>query len=136
MKTFYELFEETANFDFNDVVQHSKTYEYFNTTNIPSQREKYLMRRIYMQQNVLKWVHITDIIDGDTRVILAFDWRGVSIADHNRNDLNFILPVSEIMGEDEFFQYTLLHNLHCVDYELYVKIYNFYKSVLIPIINF
>lgn len=136
MITYYELIEETANFDFNDVVLHSKAYEYFNTTNIPSRNEKYLMRRIYLERNVLKWVHITDILDGVNRVILALDWRGVSISDHNRNDVYFILPDSELMGEDEFFQYALLYNLYCVDYELYVKIYNFYKTVLIPIINF
>ena len=138
MKTYYELIEETANFDFNDVVLNSHNYQYFNDKEPPMDgyKKAYLMRRIYMQQNVLKWVHITSQHENEDRIVLAFDWRGVSIADHNRNDVYFILPDSELMGEDEFFQFTLLHNLHCIDHELYKKIYNFYHSVLIPIINF
>lgn len=141
MKTFYELIEETANFDFNDVVLNSANYQYFYDRDIglpmPGEKKPYLMRRIYMRENVLKWIHLSDILqNNDDRIILAMDWRGVSISDHNRNDVYFILPDSELMGEDEFFQFTLLQNLYCIDHELYKKVYNFYHSVLTPIINF
>lgn len=141
MKTFYELIEETANFDFNDVVLNSANYQYFYDRvmgpTMHGEKKQYLMRRIYMRENVLKWIHLSDVRhDNDDRIILAMDWRGVSIADHNRNDVYFILPDSELMGEDEFFQFTLLQNLYCIDHELYKKVYNFYHSVLTPIINF
>lgn len=136
MKTYYELIEETANFDFNDVVLHSSTYEYYRNENLKPNGHTYLMRRIFLEQNVLKWVHIVNQVIENRRIILSLDWRGVSIEDHNRNDVYFILPDTELMGEDEFFQYTLLHDLHCIDYDLYIKIYKFYNSVLIPIIKF
>lgn len=144
MKTFYELIDETVQFDFNDVVLNSEIYQYFRDPEpehyIIAAKEvnKYLMRRIYMQKNVLKWVNLVKQVESEDRVILSFDQNRVSLI-HSTGDgygINLILINSEPMGEDEFFQFSLLHDLDCIDYELYKKMCNFYNSVLTPIFNF
>lgn len=136
MKSFYELIEETTQFDFNDVVLNSANYQYFRNEGDKPSSTKYLMRRIYMEKNVLKWVNIIDRQSEKCGTVIMMDWRGVHI-EFAEHEMHFIvLPVGDMMGEDEFFQNSLITDMKCIDYELYTKIYNFYRTVLLPIIHF
>lgn len=136
MKTYYELIEETVNFDFNDVVLNSANYQYFRNEGDKPSSTKYLMRRIYLERNVLKWVHIVDSQSEKCGTLIMMDWRGVHI-EFAGSDMHFIvLPIGDMMGEDEFFQKSLIIDMDCIDYKLYTKIYKFYHEVLLPIIHF
>ena len=136
MKTYYELIEETVNFDFNDVVLNSANYQYYRNEGEKPTSTKYLMRRIYMEKNVLKWVHVVDRQSEKCGTMMMMDWRGVHIESPG-SDMHFIvLPIGDMMEEDEFFQKSLIIDMDCIDYELYTKIYKFYHTVLLPIIHF
>lgn len=136
MKTYYELIEETTQFDFNDVVLNSANYQYFRNEGEKPSSTKYLMRRIYMERNILKWVHIVDRQSERCGTVIMMDWRGVYIEDIGGIQNYILRPVGDMMGEDEFFQNSLLTDMKCIDYELYTKIYKFYHTVLLPIIHF
>lgn len=139
MKSFYELIEETTQFDFNDVVLNSAYYEYFYDKEINPNRSAdklYWMRRIYMEKNILKWIQVVEHRGNRTGTLLMMDWRGVYIEDIGGIQNYILRPVGDMIGEDEFFQNSLLVDLKCVDYELYTKIYKFYHTVLLPIIHF
>lgn len=140
MKTFYELIEETTQFELNEIVLNSKHYQYFNydadSSSRSAKNEKYLMRRIYMEKNILKWVDIVDTL-GDHRKLLSFHHNGVFIRNTLESLSRQIVHNNEpILTEEEFFQISLVEDYICLDYDLYVKVAKFHKEVLLPIFQF